>query len=103
MYTSSEPRPHRSAVVTHVWAVHAVLADEVRPTQALFADEGRALGYAAQVSNDDEVLAASVVRFVLDELGTRRNLAMFVNGQRQGVPHLSDCGRIHGGGRNPHG
>jgi uncharacterized protein YfdQ (DUF2303 family) len=86
--------------MSHVWAVHAVMADEVRPTQALFADEARALAYAAQVSTDDEVLAASVTRFVVDELGTRRNLAMFVDGQQQAVPHISDCRGIHGGGRS---
>jgi hypothetical protein len=82
-----------------VFAVHTVMADEVRPTQALFADENRALAYAAEVSTDDEVLAASVVRFVLDELGTRRNLAMYVMGERQVAPHISNDRRIHGGGR----
>jgi hypothetical protein len=87
--------------VSYVWAVHAVLAGEIRPTQGLFADEGRALAYAEQLSTDDEVLAAVVTRFAVDELGTRRNVAMYVHGQRQEVPHLSNCGRIHGGGRGP--
>jgi hypothetical protein len=86
--------------VSNVWTVHTTYPNEVRPTQAIFTDEGRALDYAAQVSTDDEVLAASVVRFVLDELGTRRNIAMFVHGERQQVPHISDCRAIHGGGRS---
>jgi len=47
------------------------------------------------------VLAASVVRFAVDEPGNRRNVAMFVRGTRQDVPHISDCRKIHGGGR-PH-
>ena len=87
----------------YVYAVHTVLADEVRPTEALFTEGPRALEHAAQVSTDSEVLAARVVRFVLDELGTRRNVAMFVDGVRQQFPHISDCRRIHGGGCNRNG
>jgi hypothetical protein len=83
----------------HVFAIHVVLVDEVRATQAIFTDEGQALGYAAQVSNDDEVLAAAVTRFVVGELGSRRNVGMFVRGRRQEAPHISDDRRIHGGGR----
>ena len=71
-------------IVNDVWAVHATLANEVRPTQAIVNDERAA--YASELSGDSEVLAASVIRFVLDELGTRRNVAMFVRGQRQSVP-----------------
>jgi hypothetical protein len=96
----AEPRQISPA---HIYAVHSVMADEVRPTQAVYTDPETALDYAAALSNDEEVLAASVVRFTLDELGTRRNVAMFVNGQRQRVPHLSDCRSVHGGGRNPTG
>lgn len=41
----------------------------------------------------------SVVRFALDELGTRANVAMFVAGERQTFPYVSDCRNIYGGGR----
>jgi hypothetical protein len=43
------------------------------------------------MSKDTEVLAASVVRFAVDELGTRRGVAVFVRGKRQQVPYVSDC------------
>jgi hypothetical protein len=46
------------------------------------------------------VLAASVTRFELNTVGTRRSVAMFVDGKRQAVPHLSDCRNFHGGGRS---
>jgi hypothetical protein len=45
------------------------------------------------------VLAASVVRFTIDELGARCGVAMYVAGKRQRVPYVSDCRAIHAGGR----
>ncbi|WP_445189272.1 hypothetical protein ACTXG6_19795 [Pseudonocardia sp. Cha107L01] len=66
----------------NVWTVHATLAEEVRPTQAIYRDEKAACNDAAALSRDDGVLAASVVRFTLDELGTRANVAIFVAGER---------------------
>jgi hypothetical protein len=42
----------------HVWTVHATLADEVRPTQAIHRNEKVACAYAAELSGDDSVLAA---------------------------------------------
>jgi transposase-like protein len=82
----------------NVWAVHTVLADEVRPTEVVYTDERRACEHAEQLSTDYGVLAATVVRFATDEPGNRRNVAMYVRGVRQEVTHLSDCRRIHGGG-----
>ncbi len=82
-----------------VFAVHATLANEVRPTQAIFTAENEACSYAEAVSRDDGVLAASVVRFALDQLGTRSGVAMFVHGKRQAFPYVSDCRGIYGGGR----
>jgi hypothetical protein len=73
--------------VVNVWTVHATLAEEIRPTQAIYRDEKAACNYAAALSRDDGVLAASVVRFTLDELGTRANVAMFVAGERQAFPY----------------
>ncbi len=84
-----------------VWTVHVTMPDEVRPTEAAFSDEQAANAWAQQLSTEPGVLAASVIRFVLDEPGNRRNVSMFVRGGRQAVPHISDCRRIHGGGR-PH-
>ena len=45
------------------------------------------------------ILAASVVRFTIDELGTRKGVAMFVDGKRQLVPYVCDCRASYGGGR----
>jgi hypothetical protein len=84
--------------VVNVWTVHATLAEEVRPTQAIYREEKAACNYAAALSRDDGVLAASVVRFALDELGTRANVAMFVAGERQTFPYVSYCRNIYGGG-----
>jgi hypothetical protein len=86
----------------HVWTVHVVKASEVRPTEVVFTDEGRACGHAALLSQDDGVLAAGVVRFTINELGTRAGIALFVDGQRQKVPYVSDCRTIYSGGRKHH-
>lgn len=79
----------------NVWAVHVVMAREVRPTDVVYAKERDALRYAADRSRDAVVLAACVTRFTLDELGNKLGVAMFVNGTRQEVPHLSDCRTIY--------
>jgi hypothetical protein len=82
-----------------VWAVHVTLVNEVRPTDAVFGTEEAAGIHARAMSQDIEVLAASVVRFTLDELGTRKGVAMYVDGKRQLVPYVSDCRGIYAGGR----
>jgi hypothetical protein len=79
--------------------VHTILADEVRPTEAVFSDEGAACKHAVAVSKNVGVLAASVVRFTVDELGVRCGVAMYVAGKCQRVPYVSDCRAIHAGGR----
>ena len=84
----------------NVYAVHTTRADEVRPTEAIYSDEATACAHAAEMSTDHGIVAASVVRFALDRHGDRRNIAMFVGGQRQVLPHLSDDRRVHGGGRS---
>ncbi|WP_219416437.1 hypothetical protein [Pseudonocardia nigra] len=47
--------------------------------------EGEARIYAKDRSTDWQVLATSVTRFVVGELGTRHPVAWFVNGAEQ--PH----------------
>ena len=88
-----------SIAVRYVWTVHSTLPNEVRPTDAVFRTEEAACTHARAMSKDVEVLAASVVRFTVDELGTRKGVAMFVDGERQLVPYVSDCRRIYAGGR----
>ena len=82
-----------------VFTVHATLANEVRPTEAVFSGSQAACEHATASSTDPGVLAASVVRFTVDELGTRRGVAMFVHGRRQQVPYVSDCRSIYAGSR----
>ncbi len=86
--------------MTYIWAVHITLADEVRPTESVHTDEAAAHSHARDLSTDYGVLAASVIRFKLDQLGDRRNVAMYVSGTRQTVPHISNDRKIHGGGRS---
>lgn len=85
--------------MTEVWAVHATYPAEIRPTSVIFSGEDAALSYAAELSGDPNVLAASVVKFVVDEPGNRRGVGMYVKGVRQAVPHISDDRTVHGGGR----
>lgn len=82
-----------------VWAVNTTMPDEVRPTEAVFGTEEEACTHARAMSTDPGTLAASVVRFTLDELGTRKGVAMYVDGERQFVPYVSDCRRIYASGR----
>lgn len=42
------------------------------------------------MSTDPEVLAGAVTRYVLNSPGLRSPESLFVKGQRQQVPHLSD-------------
>jgi hypothetical protein len=81
-----------------IFAVHAVRATEVRPTEFLCEQLTDAERYAADRSNDPDVLAAGVTRFLLNEFGARRPLALYVDGVRQQVPYVSDDRMIHAGG-----
>ena len=83
-----------------MWAVHKVLPGEVRPTEVIYSAEDAACRHAKAVAADHGVLAASVVRFRVNRLGERRNVAMYVRGVRQVVPRISDDRRIHSGGRS---
>jgi hypothetical protein len=80
-----------SAHGVSVWTVHATFAAEVRPTEAVFSTWLDACEHAEAMSRNSGVLAASVVQFTVDELGTRTGVAMFVHGRRQEVPYVSDC------------
>lgn len=81
-----------------VYAVHAVRADEICATEVIFTGQDRAEEHAAAVSTDPEVLAGAVTRYVLDSLGERKPIALFVKGERQKVPHLSDDRRVAANG-----
>jgi hypothetical protein len=98
MTDDEDTQPDSGHSVT-VWTVHATLPAEVRPTEAVFSSWRAALDHAKALSRDSGVLAASVVRFTVDELGTRTGVAMFVHGRRQQVPYVSDCRVLYANGR----
>ena len=97
--TDDEDTQPDSAHSVTVWTVHATLAAEVRPTEAVFSTWPAALDHAKALSRGSGVLAASVVRFTLDELGTRTGVAIFVHGRRQQVRYVSDCRALYANGR----
>ncbi len=98
MTDDGDTQPDSAHSVT-VWTVHATLPAEVRPTDTVFSNWPAALEHAKAMSRDSGVLAASVVRFTVDELGTRTGMAMFVHGRRQQVPYVSDCRSLYANGR----
>jgi hypothetical protein len=66
-----------------VFAVHTYRPDDVGAVEIVFTTEPEARRYAADRSRDFRVLAASVTRFVVGQLGTRHPVAWFVDGVEQ--------------------
>jgi hypothetical protein len=66
-----------------VYSVHTTRPDDVGSVEIVFTTEREALKYAKDRSTDWRVLAASVTRFVVGELGSRHPVAWFVNGVEQ--------------------
>lgn len=85
-------------VLDHVWTVHTVLINEVRPTDAVYTDQPSAEARAQELSTWEEVLAAGVVRHKINTPNSRKNIVAFVSGARQATPYISDCRLIHIGG-----
>lgn len=81
-----------------IYAVHAVRANEVRPTELICSNLADAEANAAALSQDPGVLAAAVTRFTVDSPGTRSCVALYVGGTRQAVPYVSDDRRIYSSG-----
>lgn len=69
-------------------------AAEVRPTQVIFSQRAEAEVHAKDVSRDTGVLAGAVTRYVLDQLGQRTAVALYVGGKKQEVPYVSDNRKI---------
>jgi hypothetical protein len=68
MTDDEDTQPSSRPGVT-VWTVHATLAAEVRPTEAVFGNWRAAFEHAKALSRDSGVLAASVVRFTRRRVG----------------------------------
>ncbi len=67
----------------HVFSVHTVRPDDVGAVEIVFLTAQEARTYAADRSRDHRVLATSVTRFTIAQLGTRHPLAWFVDGAEQ--------------------
>jgi hypothetical protein len=81
-----------------VYGVHTVRPDEICCTEIIWSAKDKAETYAKDLSTDPGVLAGAVTRYVLNSPGERTPVALFVAGQRQDVPHLSDDRRIAANG-----
>jgi len=84
--------------MSEIFAVHAVRPAEVRPTELICRDLAKAERFATELSTDPGVLAAGITRYVLDELGTRQAVALYVAGVKQQVPYVSDDRAVHANG-----
>lgn len=87
---------------TSVYAVHAVRPEEICATEVVFSFPGQAEDWARAVSTDPGVLAGAVTRYRLNSPGERTPVALFVKGERQQVPHLSDDREIAANGYITH-
>lgn len=74
----------------NVWAVHTVRPRATGRIEILFDNYETARMRAAAWSREVGVLAAWITKFTVNELGTRKGAAMFVDGREQRVPHVSD-------------
>jgi hypothetical protein len=73
-----------------VYAVHAVRPAEISATVLVTSAQAAAEQYAATLSRDPGVLAGAVTRFTLDAPGRRTAIALYVGGERQHAPYVSD-------------
>jgi hypothetical protein len=71
--------------VSYVYAVHATRPDDVAAVEIVFIDEREARQYAQGRSRDWRVLATSVTRFMVGQLGTRHPVAWFADDEEQPV------------------
>jgi hypothetical protein len=92
----TEPAGEPGAVI---FGVHAVRADEVQATDVVYCDRAAAEAWAVAVSTFPDVLASAVTRYLLDSPGHRTPISLFVNGERQSVPYVSDDRRIFANAR----
>lgn len=68
---------------TAVYSVHTARPDEVGAVEIVFTSEREARAYARDRSTDWRLTSASVTRFTVGELGTRRPVCWFVDGVEQ--------------------
>lgn len=66
-----------------IYSVHTARPDDLGAVEIIYRSEREARAFAADRSRDHRVLSASVTRFVIGELGTRRPVAWYVDGVEQ--------------------
>lgn len=66
-----------------VYSVHTARPGEVGAVEIVFMTEREARAYAKDRSTDWRVTSASVTRFTVGELGTRRPIGWYVDGVEQ--------------------
>jgi hypothetical protein len=66
-----------------VYLVHATKPDDTGVVEIVFTTEHEARTYALDRSRDWRILAVSITRYVIAELGTRYPVAWYVNGAEQ--------------------
>jgi hypothetical protein len=82
--SASEGRdPRRPPTPELVFTVHVTKPDDVGAIEIVFRTEQDACAYAQDRSRDFRILSVSVTRFTVGELGTRRPVTWFVNGEEQ--------------------
>jgi hypothetical protein len=85
--------------VSQVYAVHAVRANEITAILLICQRQVDAERQAKIVSGDPGVLAGAVTEYVLDTPGRRTPVALYVRGQKQAVPYISDNRQVYANGR----
>ena len=87
-----------SKVEMVIYGVHAVRSREICATQFVTARLEAAEKYARVMSTDPGVLAAAITRYVMETEGLHSPAALYVQGKRQQVPHVSDDRRVNANG-----
>ena len=70
-------------MINDIFTVHTTRPDDIGAVEIVFITEEEARAYARDRSTDFRVLASSVTRFTLGELGTRHPVAWFIEGREQ--------------------
>jgi hypothetical protein len=73
-----------------VYGVHAVRTHEITATDVVYRSQAAAESWAIHVSRYPDVLASGVTRYLLDSPGHRTPVALFVRGERQALPYVTD-------------
>lgn len=77
-----------------VYSVHTTRPDDAGSVEIVFTTGREARAYAADRSTDWRIIAASITRFTIGELGNRHSVAWYVDGVEQ-PPRKARPGRLY--------